>query len=80
MRQQHEMQPGLKLQFEISYLVIAQVTVIKSRGTTIRLEALALVKTYDVVREGFWEADKLFQLGRRIVEVENGMTVDDPTN
>jgi hypothetical protein len=77
MMQQRELRHGPIFRFEISYLAIAHVTVMKCRDLATRLEALALVKTSGAVRESFWEADKMYLLGRRVIEVEHGLILDE---
>ncbi|KAH8681932.1 hypothetical protein BX600DRAFT_32835 [Xylariales sp. PMI_506] len=73
----HETRPGPTFQFDISYLAITHVIAMKCRDLATRLEALASVKTYGPIKESFWEADKMYQLARRIIEIEHDVTLDE---
>lgn len=71
-------QPSVfEMRFEPVYLVLIQVILLRCRILSVRLEALNLLKTYGAAKEGFWERDKMYQLGRRIIEIEHDITLDE---
>ncbi|KAH8648626.1 hypothetical protein BX600DRAFT_555084 [Xylariales sp. PMI_506] len=68
---------GPALRFEIGYLAITWAVVGNCRHLATRLEALRLVRTYGAARESFWESGKMYQLGRRLIEVEHDLELDE---
>lgn len=77
MEKRIESHQGPEFRFEIGYLMMVHIIVMKCRDLVTRLEALELVKTHGATRENFWESDTMYQLGRRIIEVEHGVILNE---
>ena len=77
MKQRTEIPKGPEFRFEIGYLMITHIVVMKCRDLVTRLEALELVKTYTAKRENFWDSEIMYELGRRVIEVEQNMILNE---
>jgi hypothetical protein len=49
----------------------------KCRALPTRLEALRLIKVHGVVRENLWNSRVMYAVGRRLIEIEHGVALDD---
>ncbi|RDW73412.1 hypothetical protein BP6252_07319 [Coleophoma cylindrospora] len=65
-----------KFVFEMGYLPLLYFAVIKCRDLRIRLIALYSMKAICVHRESLWDADLLYVLGRRVIEIEHGINLE----
>ncbi|RYP49924.1 hypothetical protein DL768_004460 [Monosporascus sp. mg162] len=66
-----------KFSFEIGFLPLLYFIVMKCRCLATRIRALALMRSLGVARENLWEASSLWLTGRRIIELEHGITLDE---
>ncbi|RYO89237.1 hypothetical protein DL766_004545 [Monosporascus sp. MC13-8B] len=64
-----------KFSFEIGFLPLLYFIVMKCRCLATRIRALALMRSLGVARENFWESSSLWLTGRRIIELEHGITL-----
>ncbi|KAI0893801.1 hypothetical protein F4806DRAFT_474461, partial [Annulohypoxylon nitens] len=63
--------------FEMGFTPILHFVATKCREFGIRLEALRLLKVLGVPRENLWEVDQMVAIGRRVIEIEHGVTLND---
>ncbi|KAI0836544.1 hypothetical protein F5Y06DRAFT_273718 [Hypoxylon sp. FL0890] len=66
-----------KFIFEMGFVPLLFYIVIKCRCLTTRLQALSLMRTLGIHRENLWEVPIMHATGRRIVEVEHGLSFDE---
>jgi hypothetical protein len=66
-----------KFSFEIGFLPFLIFTIMKCRDLATRIDGLTLIQMYGVTRENLWEADKMFPICKRLVEVEHDIILDD---
>ncbi|RYP04632.1 hypothetical protein DL765_010133 [Monosporascus sp. GIB2] len=64
-----------KFSFEIGFLPLLYFIVMKCRCLATRIRALALMRSLGIARENFWESSSLWLAGRRIIELEHGITL-----
>ncbi|KAL7628028.1 hypothetical protein AAE478_002224 [Parahypoxylon ruwenzoriense] len=65
-----------KFIFETGLVPILHFVATKCRDLDIRLEALRLIKILGVPRENLWEVDQMYALGRRVIEIEHDVLLD----
>lgn len=66
-----------KFIFETGFMPLLHFVATKCRDFNVRLEALRLMKILGVPRENLWEVDQMFALGRRVIEIEHGVILND---
>ncbi|KAI1774985.1 hypothetical protein F4818DRAFT_57461 [Hypoxylon cercidicola] len=66
-----------KFIFEMGFMPMLHFVAMKCRDLGIRVEALRLMTVLGVARENLWEIDQMFAIGRRIIEIEHDITLDD---
>ncbi|RYP72949.1 hypothetical protein DL769_004349 [Monosporascus sp. CRB-8-3] len=66
-----------KFSFETGFLPLLYFIVMKCRCLATRIRALALMRSLGVARENLWEASSLWLTGRRIIELEHEITLDE---
>ncbi|KAI2462950.1 hypothetical protein F4781DRAFT_418253 [Annulohypoxylon bovei var. microspora] len=62
--------------FETGFTPIVQFMASKCRDYDIRLEAIRLIKVLGVPRENLWEAEQMYAIARRIIEMEHGVSLN----
>ncbi|KAI5865137.1 hypothetical protein GGS23DRAFT_557858 [Durotheca rogersii] len=67
---------GPRFVFETGLLPMLHFVATKCRDLEMRLEALRLIRVLGAPRENLWEADQMFVLARRVVEIEHDIVVD----
>ncbi|OTA56587.1 hypothetical protein K449DRAFT_387321 [Hypoxylon sp. EC38] len=65
-----------KFIFEMGFVPLLFYIVIKCRCLETRLQALSLMRTLGVHRENLWEVSTMYATGRRIIEIEHGLSLD----
>ena len=74
-RPQQQKQP--RFTFEMGLLPILSFVSVKCRCLRTRAEALRLMRAQSAARENAWDAEVAFQIGRRVVLLENGVDVEE---
>ncbi|KAK6063396.1 hypothetical protein SCUP515_12463 [Seiridium cupressi] len=65
-----------KFIFEMGFVPLLYFVVVKCRDLETRLLALRFMQSLGVPRESLWDVNTTYALGRRIIEVEHGVTLD----
>ncbi|KAI2606567.1 hypothetical protein GGR54DRAFT_437874 [Hypoxylon sp. NC1633] len=63
--------------FETGFLPLLHGVATKCRDLNLRLEALRLIKLLGGCRENLWEADQMYALSRRVIEMEHDVVLDE---
>ncbi|KAJ4263050.1 hypothetical protein NW762_006663 [Fusarium torreyae] len=63
--------------FEMSWLPMLFFIVLKCRNLQIRLEALSWLGQLGPAKEGLFDVGTLYRIGRRLIELEHGISLDD---
>ncbi|KAI1373192.1 hypothetical protein F4677DRAFT_430517 [Hypoxylon crocopeplum] len=71
------LQNNPKFIFEMGFAPLLYYIVIKCRCLTTRVQALSLMKKLGVNRESLWEASMMHATGRRMVEIEHDVLLDE---
>ncbi|OTB00508.1 hypothetical protein M426DRAFT_65764 [Hypoxylon sp. CI-4A] len=66
-----------KFIFEMGFVALLYYIVMKCRCLPTRLKALNLMKELGVSKESLWEASNMYSVGRRIIEIEHGLLLDE---
>ncbi|KAI8958805.1 hypothetical protein F5Y11DRAFT_359696 [Daldinia sp. FL1419] len=66
-----------KFIFEMGFVPLLYYIVMKCRCLDTRIEALSLMKKLGVAKENLWEVSTMHAVGRRIVEIEHAVLLDD---
>ncbi|KAF5011302.1 hypothetical protein FDECE_2602 [Fusarium decemcellulare] len=62
--------------FEMAFTPLFFFIVLRCRALDVRLDALRLMRILGAPRESLWENSALHAIGRRIIEIEHGVTLD----
>lgn len=63
--------------FEMGFMPTLFLVTAKCRHLEMRLEALRCMRVLGLPRENLWELDTVFGLGKRIIEMEHGVQIND---
>ncbi|KAI4863359.1 hypothetical protein F4820DRAFT_377933 [Hypoxylon rubiginosum] len=66
-----------KFIFEMGFMPLLHFVATKCRDFDMRVEALRLMMVLGVPRENLWEIDQMFAIGRRVIEMEHDVVLDD---
>lgn len=66
-----------KFIFEMGFTPLFYFVLLKCRSLVTRIRALALVRRLGVARENMWDTAGMLQTGRRLIEIEHGIKVDE---
>ncbi|RMJ15228.1 hypothetical protein CDV36_005142 [Fusarium kuroshium] len=69
--------PDSSFTFEMGFLPLMFFVVIKCRSLTTRVEALAYLAQVGPAKEGLFDVGTLYRVGRRLIELEHGISLDD---
>ncbi|RSL56225.1 hypothetical protein CEP54_008958 [Fusarium duplospermum] len=69
--------PDSSFTFEMGFLPLMFFVVIKCRSLTTRVEALACLAQLGPAKEGLFDVGTLYRVGRRLIELEHGISLDD---
>ncbi|KAI0844246.1 hypothetical protein F5Y00DRAFT_274396 [Daldinia vernicosa] len=69
-----------KFIFEMGFVPLLYYIVMKCRCLKTRIEALSLMKRLGVAKENLWEVSTMHAVGRRIVEIEHDVLLDEKDN
>ncbi|KAI0007570.1 hypothetical protein F4779DRAFT_591342 [Xylariaceae sp. FL0662B] len=64
--------------FEMGFTPLLYFITTKCRCFTTRIQALSLVKKLGVCRENLWDMPTMYCAGRRIIEIEHGVLLNEP--
>ncbi|KAI1775988.1 hypothetical protein F4818DRAFT_415670 [Hypoxylon cercidicola] len=73
----HNLQETPIFIFEMGFVPLLYYIVIKCRCLSTRIHALSLMEKLGVSRENLWEASTMYAVGRRFVEIEHGILLDE---
>ncbi|KAI1370687.1 hypothetical protein F4677DRAFT_347743 [Hypoxylon crocopeplum] len=63
--------------FETGFMPMLYSVVTKCRDLDMRLEGLRIMQVLGVPRENLWEVDQMYAMGRRVIEMEHDVLLDD---
>lgn len=69
--------PMIDFMFEMGFMPTLFLVTAKCRHLEMRLEALRCMRVLGLPRENLWELDTVFGLGKRIIEMEHGVQIND---
>jgi hypothetical protein len=67
--------PRPSFTFELGFLPLVFFVVIRCRRLDIRLEALSLLATLCVAKEGLFDVGTLYRVGQRVIEIEHDISL-----
>jgi len=71
--------PRPKFIFDMGFTPLLYFAVMKCRSLPIRLTALSWMKALGVDRENLWDLSTMYRVGRRLIEIEHEIDLDDIT-